>query len=93
MLFIFESGRTTAFWMKDMRFPLDFVWIGSDCTVVDITPDVPPPATPNSPLPTYSSALPSAYNFEINGGETEQLGIKVGDRVRFSGISASGAVC
>jgi uncharacterized membrane protein (UPF0127 family) len=89
MLFIFESGVTSAFWMKDMRFPLDFVWIGSDCTVVDITPNVPHPATPDSPLPTHSSSVPSAYNFEINGGEAERLGIKVRDKVRFSGFSVS----
>ena len=37
MLFVFETGRASAFWMKDMLFSLDFVWIGEDCTVVDTT--------------------------------------------------------
>ena len=36
MLFIFDDGRASAFWMKGMRFPLDFVWIGSGCTVVAV---------------------------------------------------------
>ena len=37
MLFIFDSGRTSQFWMYRMQFPLDFVWIGENCTVVDVT--------------------------------------------------------
>ena len=37
MLFVFPSGRTSAFWMAGMRFPLDFVWISENCTVSEIT--------------------------------------------------------
>lgn len=98
MLFVFERPRLSAFWMKEMRFPLDFIWIGADCTVVDITPDVPnpPPDTPDSALPTYRPDVPVAYNFEINAGEANQYKISVGDRVSFSGFSVSavnGAGC
>ena len=63
MLFVFESGRTTSFWMKDMRFPLDFVWIGDQCTVVDTHSDVPAPSptSASGSLPRYSSTTPSRY--------------------------------
>lgn len=95
MLFVFDDGAASAFWMKDMRFPLDFVWIGADCTVVDITENVPNPApdTPDSALPTYGSALPAAYNLEINAGETAQLGLQVGDEVNFANITSAQARC
>ena len=85
MLFVFEGGQASAFWMKEMRFPLDFVWISQDCLVVDITPNVPAPRpqTPLSDLPTYTSRHPAAYNFEINAGEAAELGIELGDAVRF----------
>ena len=86
MLFVFESGRASAFWMKDMRFPLDFVWIGEGCDVVDTTLNVPHPATPDSPLPIYESSSPAAYTLEVNAGELEALGIRKGDPVRFSGF-------
>ena len=58
MLFVFETGRASAFWMKGMRFPLDFVWIGEDCSVVHTTIDVPPslPGTDDYALPRYVSA-------------------------------------
>ena len=88
MLFIFEDRKASSFWMRKMRFPLDFVWISEDCRVVDITADVPfpNPETPTSSLPSYRSSAPAAYNFEINAGEAAELGIRVGDAVRFTGI-------
>ena len=95
MLFIFDNGSATAFWMKGMRFPLDFVWIGHDCTVVDVTEEVPnqPPDTSNSSLPLYRSAAEAEYNLEVNAGEVERLGISVGDSVIFENIDVQGANC
>ncbi len=95
MLFIFDDGRASAFWMKGMRFPLDFVWIGHDCTVVAVTENVPneAPGTPNSALPLYRSFVEAEYHLEINAGEVEKLGIGVGDSVTFEQINVEGANC
>ena len=88
MLFIFEDREVSSFWMRKVRFSLDFVWISEDCRVVDITANVPfpKPGTDTSDLPSYRPSAPAAYNFEINGGEADELGIRVGDAVRFTGI-------
>lgn len=88
MLFIFEDRQASSFWMRKVRFSLDFVWISEDCRVVDITSDVPfpKPGTETSALPSYSSAVPAAYNLEINADEANLFGISVGDTVRFTGI-------
>ena len=88
MLFIFEDRESSSFWMRKMRFPLDFVWISEGCRVVDITSNVPfpKPDTPTSSLPGYRSSAPAAYNFEINAGEASEFGIRVDDAVRFTGI-------
>ena len=95
MLFVFEGGRASSFWMKGMRFALDFVWFGEDCTVVDVTEDVQhsPPQTPSSELEILQSASPAAYTFEINAGEIAQFGIELGDEVRFHGIESEFAKC
>ena len=96
MLFIFGNGRASDFWMFGMRFPLDLIWISSDCTVADITPQVPAPEpdTPASQLEFYNPASPASHTFEINAGEAEKHGITVGAPVRFVGFSAeSGAAC
>jgi uncharacterized membrane protein (UPF0127 family) len=91
MLFIFESADRYSFWMKDMRFPLDLVWISAECIVVDITEDVPPPAPGQAvaDLPTYRPSEPAQYVLEINSGEVESANIRLGDRVEF-GSSLAG---
>ena len=73
--------------MKDMRFPLDMVWINTACNVADITADIPhpPPDSGDSALPTYSPSAPAAYNLEINAGVAAATGLKTGDPVTFSG--------
>lgn len=93
MLFIFPSGTASNFWMREMQFPLDFVWIGADCKVVSLSLNVPHPETPTSPLPLYKSSQPAEFNFEINGGEVVALGLAIGDDVRFNGIEVEGAHC
>jgi len=42
MVFLYDHSEQFEFWMKDMKFPLDFVWI-RDKTVVDLTENIPPP--------------------------------------------------
>ena len=95
MLFVFETENTPALWMRGMLFPLDLIWIGEDCTVVDVTLDVasPAPDTPDSKLPLYEPREPAAYAMEINAGEAERFGIAMGDEVRFSTASVKGAEC
>ncbi len=93
MLIIFEDTRIHTFWMKDMMFSLDLVWIGEQCTVENITPNVPPP-TPeqaDSDLPRLRSPQPVRYVLEVNAGEAA-ANIQVGDSVAFFG-SLNGRFC
>lgn len=39
MLFLFEKENNYSFWMKDMRFPIDIIWLRDD-KVVDISQDI-----------------------------------------------------
>ena len=95
MLFVFPSGQASSFWMYGMRFPLDFVWIGEDCTVVDLTENVQhsPPETPSSDLEILEAAYPAAYTLEINAGEVSHFDIEIGDDVQFKGINSEFARC
>ena len=87
MLFIFQEERKHTFWMKDMRFPLDMVWINASCAVADITADIPQPLpdSDDSVLPTYSPSSPATYNLEINAGVAAASGLTTGDPVTFGG--------
>ncbi|MDE2788666.1 MAG: DUF192 domain-containing protein [Chloroflexota bacterium] len=87
MLFVYEADAPRTFWMPDMHFPLDMVWIRSDCTVDGVTADVPNPPvdTPRDQLPRYPSSGPVRFILEINAGQADAHGIVPGDPVRFAG--------
>ena len=87
MLFVFENSERFRFWMKEMQFSLDIVWISSVCVVVDISIDVPfpDPSTPLSDLPRYSPESVARYVLALNVGEASELGLGACDRVEFLG--------
>ena len=80
MLFVFKPARTSTFWMKDMRFNLDIVWI-FEGKIVDISRNVPAPKSDTKPenMPTYSPKTEIDNVLEINAGQAD--GMKIGDRV------------
>ncbi len=83
MLFVLPVRQIPHFWMKDMNFGLDFVWIDGS-RVVAITPNVlAQSGVPESELKIYSPNVPVTYVLEIPFGEIEKRGIKVGDQVNF----------
>jgi uncharacterized membrane protein (UPF0127 family) len=95
MLYIYDTGEPEDAWMKGMRFPLDFLWIGPDCRIVDTHPNAPVPRSDTADrfLPTYWSINRATYVLEINAGTISELGIKSGDAVSFTGFSGRGAIC
>lgn len=82
MLFVFEAPKKYQFWMKDMKFALDFIFI-QDGLVVDILKNVTPPRAgiDQSQLPIYEPVVPISMLLEVNAGFADSNGIKVGDRV------------
>ena len=87
MLFVFENEKRFRFWMRGMEISLDMVWINSECRVVDVSENVPPPERdiPFNDLPRYSPESPAKYVLEINGGESAARGLLIGDHVAFVG--------
>jgi hypothetical protein len=85
MLFVHVDERQRTFWMRGMRFALDFVWISADRRVVELIENVPPPApgTPDSELETLRPDAPAQYVLEVNAGVVAEAGIAIGDAVAF----------
>ena len=42
MLFIFKESAKHSFWMKDMKFPINIIWLDSDGKVVHIEQNLQP---------------------------------------------------
>jgi uncharacterized membrane protein (UPF0127 family) len=81
MLFDFGSVSNTApFWMKDMKFDLDFIWIAGG-KVAGLTPNAPAPKSPSEQLPLYLPPEPVNQVLEVNAGWAEKNNISVGDAV------------
>ena len=79
MLFIFESPGVPGFWMKDMNFSIDIIWIGSHKRVVDITENLAPETFPE----VFKPKAPVQYVLEVNAGWAKDHNIAIGDKVLF----------
>ena len=81
MLFLFSQKDIRSFWMKDMQFPIDIVWIDEN-TVVDISPNVQPqPGLPSDQLARYAPSQPIDKVLELAAGWSARHGLKIGDRL------------
>ncbi len=81
MLFTFPSADLYGFWMKDMRFPLDFVWIAGN-RIVGFEQNVDPQiGATDAELRNYYPSSPVDKVLELSAGRVQSLGVQVGDTV------------
>lgn len=85
MLFVFPRSGELRFWMRDMLFDLDMVWI-NDLTVIDISRNVPKPTSATSVLPTYSPKSPASLVLEIPAGKAAEWNIIEGSKLSILGL-------
>jgi uncharacterized membrane protein (UPF0127 family) len=78
MLFVYDHKERFSYWMKNMRFPIDILWIADD-TIVDMTKNIPVDTV--LPLKIYSPNVPVNRVLELNAGICDQYSIRVGDTV------------
>lgn len=74
MLFVFEQPQRPRFWMKNMKYPIDILWIGQTYRVLDITENADPKDFPQ----TYMPASEVMYVLEVPAGFVKANGIRVG---------------
>jgi len=75
MLFVFPKEERWEFWMEDMRFDLDVIWIKNG-KIADIYKNV---SRESKDIMRPLSACDKAL--EINSGLAEKYGFKIGDDV------------
>lgn len=75
MLFVFENDGFFSFWMKDMRFPIDMVWLSSVGSVVYIQENISPNTYPRS----YTSTTTARYVLELPAHYVSEHYVKLGD--------------
>lgn len=81
MLFVFEKPNFYNFWMKDMKFPIDIVFIRGD-KIVSVVQNAPPPSSKTTTLPMYAPTAPIDRALEVNAGNAKDFDMKAGDTVK-----------
>ncbi len=84
MLFVFTRDDKYKFWMKNMHFNLDILWISFDGHIVFIGRNI--PACAIDPCPVYTPDKEARYVLELNGGYTTSHHWKVGDNLDLKGV-------
>ncbi len=80
MFFVFDQEDIYPFWMKNMSFAIDMLWLDKEQRVVFIRPNVPPCRAEECPV--YTPAVKALCVLEIPAGAAARSGIRVGDSAR-----------
>ena len=82
MLFVFDNESYHSFWMPNMNFAIDIVWLDSDCKIVDVAEDVQPVLSKSlDQAPRYINQTPARYVLEFNAGFCAEHNLVNGDYV------------
>ncbi len=73
-LFVFDQSAPLAFWMKDMLYPIDIIWLDETKTVIHIEQSLTPETYPQS----FGPATAARYVIETATGFTEINHITLG---------------
>ena len=80
MYFVFPDSDYYQFWMKDMKFPIDIIWIDKFMKIVDIKENVLPDTYPEMLTPKEKALTV----LEVNAGFAKAHKVSVGDEIKFS---------
>lgn len=75
MLFVFPEDGKYAFWMKDMSFSIDIIWLAADGKVVYVVPNLSPSTYPRN----YTPPQPARFVLEVPAGWAAAHKVRIGD--------------
>lgn len=78
MLFVFSQPGIYRFWMKDMKFPIDIIWLDENLRIINIEKNINPNTFPKKFMPR----LPAKYALEVNGDWSDKNKIKEGLNIK-----------
>jgi len=79
MLFIFNKPAKYSFWMKEMNFPIDIIWIDEGFSVIYIKKNAEPLSYPE----IFYPSLDAKYVLEVPALFSEKNNLEIGDFVKF----------
>ena len=82
MLFVFSTPSKQLFWMPNMNFSIDMVWVTPDMKVDYIKKDATPESYPATFGPSVNDG-DAEYVLETTSGFSDSTNLKIGDSVQF----------
>jgi uncharacterized membrane protein (UPF0127 family) len=82
MLFIFDKPDRYSFWMKNMNFPIDIIFLDTDKKIIDIFQDT--PACTIEPCAVYTPASQAQYVIETMANFSQRHILSLGQKVEFN---------
>ena len=80
MLFFLGEPTKASFWMKNMHFPIDIIWLDENFSIVHIEREL-KPCTVAFYCPSYNPEKESLYVLETTAGFANNHNLKIGDRI------------
>ncbi len=82
MLFTFATDTMPSFWMKDMNFPIDMIWLSAAGEIKDLDTNVSTSTYPQ----TFAPKTPVRYVLEVNANYAREHNLNLGDFIHFSAL-------
>ncbi len=84
MLFIHGSPGRYAYWMFQVKIPLDIIWMDQNRRVVEISANTPPcPSKSARDCPNFGGHEEAMYVLELAGGMAAKYGVEKGSVINF----------
>lgn len=85
MIFLFDRPDYYSFWMRNMKFPIDIIYINKD-TIITIKNNAQPPKNIKESPIIYAPTSPADKVLEISAGLAEKYKFKNGDKVTYENL-------
>ena len=82
MMFLHKPPGKYAYWMYQVKIPLDIIWMDEQGNIVEISPNTPPcPQASASLCPVYGGSQKAQVVLELAAGMAAKYGLATGMRV------------
>ncbi|MCX6713916.1 MAG: DUF192 domain-containing protein [Candidatus Vogelbacteria bacterium] len=79
MLFIFDQPNYHSFWMKNMNFPIDIIWLDANKKIIDLSENLSPLSFPK----TFSPKTPAQFVLEVPANFIRRNQLQIGTDISF----------